>query len=258
MAQGGAALCQIVSDAELSRPLQTVDAIGWLGGDISGWSVLCLAGGGGRQSCLYAAAGASVTVLDLSPEMLELDRQAARQHSFSVRCIEGSMTDCSMLDPSSFDLVVHPVSTCYVPDVQPVFASVARVLRPGGLYISQHKSPISLQASAEPNAEGRYQIEQRYASGDRLPEPKPGSVASRLREPGAVEFLHTLEQLIGGIARCGLVIEDLIEPDHRRPNEPLGSFAHRAQAIAPYLRIKARRQAQSQPHPKSERAIWLP
>ena len=37
-----------------------------------------------------------------------------------------SMDDLSMFAAEEFDAVVHPVSTCYVPDVQPVFREVAR------------------------------------------------------------------------------------------------------------------------------------
>ncbi len=43
----------------------------------SGKKVLCLAGGGGQQSAVFSLLGAQVTVLDLTPEQLEGDRQAA-------------------------------------------------------------------------------------------------------------------------------------------------------------------------------------
>ena len=58
-----------------------------------------------------------------------------------------------MLGDGQFDAVIHPVSSCYLPDVQPVFREVARVTRDGGLYISQHKQPISLQASHVPSGQ---------------------------------------------------------------------------------------------------------
>ncbi len=49
-----------------------------------------------------------------------------------------------------------------------------------------------------------------------------------------------MEELIGGICRSGMVIEDLIEPMHADTNAERGSFGHRACYVAPYLRIKAR------------------
>ena len=66
-------------DEDLVDPLGTVDAIGWLGGDIRGLKLLCLAAGGGKHGAIYAQAGALVTVVDLSPAMLELDRQVAAE-----------------------------------------------------------------------------------------------------------------------------------------------------------------------------------
>jgi SAM-dependent methyltransferase len=150
--------------------------------------------------------------------------------------------DClDMLGDGSFDIVVHPVSTCYVPDVMPVFREVARVLRPGGIYVSQHKSPISLQSSHCRDGAACYRIEHEYYRQDAVPSPKVESAASkRLRERGAVEYLHRLEELIGGICRNSMVIEDLIEPMHAE-SSPFDTFADRARFIAPYLRIKARR-----------------
>jgi hypothetical protein len=147
------------------------------------------------------------------------------------------MDDLSMFAVGEFDAVVHPVSTCYIPDVQPVFREVARVTRIGGLYVSQHKTPVSLQTGLRPGADGEYEIIERYYRTGALPATEP----SALREPGTLEFLHRWEQLIGGICQVGFVIEDLIEPMHAKPQAAIGTFAHRAQFVAPYVRIKARR-----------------
>jgi SAM-dependent methyltransferase len=224
-------------DADFEQPLRFIDGPGWLGPDIRGRDVLCLAAGGGRQGPLYAAAGANVTVVDLSPAMLELDCTVARQRKLSLRTIEASMHDLSMLGDAVFDIVVHPVSTCYVPDVVPVYQEVARVLRCGGLYISQHKQPTSLQSDLK-TTQGRYSIHHRYYSREPLsPIPQPNWI----REDGTLEFIHRWEDLIGKMCRAGMVIEDLIEPLHAKQDAAENTFEHRAQFIAPYVRIKARR-----------------
>ncbi|MGV3484564.1 MAG: class I SAM-dependent methyltransferase [Planctomycetaceae bacterium] len=242
MAAARAPLCKPASDAELSDPLRTVDPLGWLGPSIKGQSVLCLAAGGGRQSALYATAGANVTVVDLSAAMLELDRQVARERGLSIRAIQASMDQLDMLAGGGFDIVIHPVSTCYLPDVGPVFCEVARVLRTGGLYISQHKSPVSLQASLEISGDARYRLDHTYYREDPIPASSESSaVARRIRERGAVEYLHRLEQLIGGICRAGMVIEDFIEPVHADESAGPNTFGDRARYIAPYFRIKARK-----------------
>lgn len=232
----GDRLTRPAKNADLENPLPRVDPLGWLPADLSGQRLLCLAAGGGKHSAIYASAGARVTVLDLSPGMLELDREVAAARRSPIRVVEGSMDNLSMFQAGEFDIVMHPVSTCYVPDVAQVYREVARVIRQGGLYVSQHKTPQSLQASLKPQAAG-YVIEQPYYRTGPLPEAPP----SRIREAGTLEFLHRWEQLLGGMCRAGFAIEDLVEPFHADPQADGDDFGRRCQFLAPYVRIKARR-----------------
>ena len=227
---------------DLENPLAVVDACGWLGERIDGRRVLCLAAGGGRQSALYAAAGAEVTVVDISPEMLRLDRQVAAEHRLDVRTVEASMDDLSMLPRGGFDIVIQPVSTCYVPEIGIVYEQVASVLAAGGTYISQHKQPTSLQVADRPTAEGYVLREPYYRTGALSQSDKP----SRLRETGTLEYLHRWEQIVGLMCRAGFVIEDLLEPCHAQPDAAIGTFGYRGQFVAPYVRIKARRLGEQQ------------
>lgn len=235
---------------EFVDPLARVDASGWLGPSIRGRRLLCLAAGGGRHGPLYAAAGAIVTVIDISPEMLALDRQVAAEQGLDLRTVEASMDDLSALAVASFDIVIHPVSTCYVPRVAPVYREVARVMVPGGLYISQHKQPASLQANVHPSARGYEIVEPYYRSG-----PLPHVAGSLHREEGTLEYLHRWDELLGDMCRAGFVIEDLTEPHHARLDAERGSFGHRSQFVAPYVRVKARRTA-GQLSARLNSAIW--
>src|SRR5688500_3336238 len=146
-------------DEQFLDPLPRVDPLGWLGGDIRGQRLLCLAAGGGKHGPIYASAGAVVTVVDISAAMLALDREVAAERGLELRTIEASMDALPMLTAGEFDIVIHPVSTCYLPDVAAVYREVARVVRAGGLYISQHKSPTSLQADTSPAGRGYELIE---------------------------------------------------------------------------------------------------
>ena len=243
LAAGGVALARPAADEAFGDPRGWLGGGGptgsrpWLPASLAGLEVLCLAAGGGKHGPLYAAAGARVTVLDLSALMLDLDRQVARERGIDLELVQGSIDDLAMFTAGRFDLVVHPVSTCYVADVEPVFQSVARVTRAGGVYVSQHKSPMSLQATLEPNATGHYELRHELARRKPLPPAPPG----RLREAGTQEFLHSLTALLGGICRAGFVIEDVHEPEHAEAAAPIGSFGHRAAYVPPYLRILARR-----------------
>lgn len=241
------------TDKDLRDPLKGVDPEGWLGGHLQGRRVLCLAAGGGLQGLLYAAAGAMVTVVDLSPAMLELDRQEAARHNLALKLVEASMDDLSMLPERGFDLVIQPVSTCYVPDVAPVYREVARVLAPGGLYISQHKQPVSLQADAVPTPRGYVLGELYFRIG-----PLPAAVDGLMhREAGTLEFLHRWEQLLGLLCRSGFVIEDVSEPRHDDPKADQGTAPHRYCYAPPYIKIKARRLDTSAAK-SSPSLLWTP
>lgn len=237
LAERGAALARPASEADFADPIAAIDPAGWLrrglGGSLAGKRVLCLAAGGGRQGPLHAAAGLDVTVVDLSDTMLARDREVAAARGLKLRVVQASMDDLSALGDGEFEAVVQPVSTCYVPDVRPVYAEVARVLHEGGVYVSQHKSPTSLQAAARVASDG-LTLEEPYYRDSALPAAKP----CRTREPGTVEFLHRWEELIGGLCRAGFVLEDLSEPSH---TEEPGEHGHRSQYVAPYVRLLATR-----------------
>lgn len=252
LADTKAALTRPAADAAFTDPRKWLGAGGWLASEgqsrswlpprLDGLDVLCLAAGGGKHGPLYAAAGGRVTVLDCSPAMLALDRQVAAERRIDYQIVQGSMDDLSMFDAGRFDLVIHPVSTCYLPDVQRVFQEVGRVTRAGGLYISQHKSPVSLQASLEPGPRGFYEM--RHAMvGRHVTAPLPPEPPSRLREHGTQEFVHSLSSLVGGVCRAGFVVEDLHEPEHADADAAVGSFGHRGCFLPPYLRILARKKA---------------
>lgn len=219
----------------------------WLPSSLRGLEVLCLAAGGGKHGPIYAAAGASVTVVDLSASMLDLDRQVARERKLHLELIQSSMDELTMLKNDYFDLVIHPVSSCYLHSLKQVFSEIARVCRPSGLYMSQHKSPRSLQSSLQPNLDGRYELlfpERQSADNSGALPPAP---PSRLREAGTDEFVHSLTDILGGICRAGFSIEDFFEPNEGDQEAVRGSFTHRAAFLPPYIRILARKYGQRAP-----------
>jgi len=240
------------TDEELTRPLAVLDSRGWLPGDVSGLKVLCLAAGGGWQSILYAAAGADVTVVDLSEQMLEIDRRESQRRGLSMRIVSGSMDDLSQFDEGEFDLVHQPVSTCYVPKIAAVYRAVARVLRQDGLYISQHKQPTTLQISHR-DAFNRYVLGVSYYHEGPLPQ----LADLAYREEGATEYLHRWQDLIGGLCRAGFVIEDVVEPRRGDPQAPPGHYGHRGMVSPPYVRIKSRRTSKG-PTFCGRSAVWTP
>lgn len=244
---------EIAREADFRNPFAALDDCGWLEGNVRGKRVLCLAAGGGKHGVLFAAAGAIVTVVDLSPAMLELDRKLAADRGVSLQVIEASMDNLSMLGDAAFDVVIQPVSTCYVPDVLAVYREVARVTASGGLYISQHKQPATLQAEVLPSAKGYALAEPYYRTGP-LPPVMDGCLH---REAGTVEFLHRWQELIGGLCRSGFVVEDLVEPKHGDVAAEPGTFKHRSAFVPPFVTLKARRTSAG-PTKAAAPLLWTP
>ena len=252
MAETGSQFAKVATDEELREPLKTLDSRGWLPPSVKGLDVLCLAGGGGWQSTLYAQAGANVTVVDISPSMLALDRREAARRGLKVRAIETSMDDLSPFEDASFDIVHQPVSTCYVADIGKVYREIARVTRDGGTYISQHKQPTSLQVVSR-DQHDHYVIGVDYYINGAL----PGTADTSYRESGTVEYLHRWDMLVGELCRSGFVIEDLREPYRGDPKAPPGHFRHRGRFIPPYVRMKARRLVRAETGTAAKR-LWTP
>ncbi len=177
---------------------------------LPGKHVLCLACGGGQQAPLLAAAGAQVTVLDNSPCQLEQDQVVARREGLSIDSVLGDMRDLSAFDTAAFDLVFHPCSVCFIPEVQSVFLEVHRVLRVGGRLLGGFMNPVRFIFDEQELESGRFHVRHRlpYADESHL----TSDEQERLRRDGEpFMFSHSLEHLIAGQLRAGLVLRDLFE-----------------------------------------------
>jgi SAM-dependent methyltransferase len=114
----------------------------WFGA-LKGQKVLCLASGGGQQGPVLAAAGARVAVLDNSPAQLAQDRLVAMRDGLDIQLELGQMDDLSRFPDSTFDLIIHPVSNLFVPNVRPVWREAFRALGPRGSLLSGFANPVN-------------------------------------------------------------------------------------------------------------------
>lgn len=182
--------------------------------DLENLDVLCLASGGGQQAPILAAAGANVTVLDNSPKQLDQDRLVAERDGLRLTTVEGDMADLSMFSDESFDLIFHPCSNCFVPEVRPVWAESFRALRHGGVLLAGFNNPAL------------YIFDQQLAESDmlqvkhKLPYSDVTSLGEEERQAytnkgDPMEFSHTLSDLIGGQTDAGFVVTGFYEDHHR-------------------------------------------
>ena len=106
-----------------SRPRSRCRAHGWM----SQAGRCCVSRPEAGTGPILAAAGAIVTVLDNSPKQLERDAGLAERYAPADYDCPGDMANLEMFADASFDIVVHPVSNCFVPDILPVWREAFRV-----------------------------------------------------------------------------------------------------------------------------------
>ena len=184
--------------------------------------VLCLASGGGQQAPIFAAAGANVTVLDNSPKQLAQDRLVAERESLTVETVEGDMRDLSSFADESFNLIFHPVSNLFVPEVRPVWTEAFRVLRRGGILLAGFLNPalyIFDLDLADSTGEVRVKYALPYADATSLGEEQ---IKQKIENREPLEFSHTLEDQIGGQIEAGFVISGFYEDRHR--DDPIAAY----------------------------------
>ena len=203
-------------------------------GDLVGRDVLALASGGGQQAPVLAAAGARVTLLDNSPAQLGQDRMVAEREGLSLRLEQGDMRDLSRFADASFDVVFHPASNSFIPDVQPVWNECSRVLRPGGRLMSGFMQPAAFLFDDAETSRGEFIARYAIPYSD-LVSRSAARIAEMRAKGEPLAFGHTLEQQIGGQLVAGLRLIALFED--RWDAEPLNRF------FAPLIATLAERPA---------------
>ena len=187
---------------------------------LKGKEVLCLAGGGGQQAPLLAAAGAIVSVLDNSPSQLEQDQKVAEREGLEVNTVLGVMTDLSAFEDNRFDLIVHPCSNCFTPDVLPVWKEAYRVTKPGGHLISGFTNPLfyifDYEEFEKKNLVVKHKIP--YSDIESLSEP----MKQKLIEEGEpFTYGHSLQDLMGGQIDAGYAITGFYEDNWEQEEQLL-------------------------------------
>jgi len=164
--------------------------------DLEGADVLCLASGGGQQATVLAAAGANVTVLDNSPGQLAQDRLVAERDGLALRTVEGNMADLSVFPDGSFDLVFHPVSNLFAPEVRPLWAEAFRVLRRRESLLAGFLNPAVYIFDLElVDISGELQVRYTLPYADATSKSEE-EVARQIEQGEPLEFSHTLEDQI--------------------------------------------------------------
>lgn len=162
-------------------------------GDLRGRRVLDAGCGPGALSVAMADAGAQVTGVDVSNELLQIARDSLGDKATFLNA-DLSQT-LSFADDNSFDLVGSSLVMHYIRDWVPVLTEFHRVLAPGGAVVfSTHHPAMDWQAHSP---EDYFAIKQ---------------VTEDWRRGGTVTFWRRpLTAMTSAISAAGFVVDELLE-----------------------------------------------
>lgn len=182
-------------------------------GELKGKQLLGLASGGGQQMPIFSALGAHCTVFDYSDKQLETEEIIARREGYHINIVKGDMTKKLPFEDETFDIIFHPVSNCYIEDIQHVWNECFRILKKGGVllagfsngidFLFEHDAPLTVVNKLPYNP-----LKMNKEVWDR-----------RIANNEGILFSHSLEEQIGGQLKAGFTLNDLYEDrDHEGGN----------------------------------------
>ena len=152
---------------------------------------------------IMAACGARCTVLDYSERQLASEREVAEREGYEIECVRADMTHPLPFADEAFDLIIHPVSNCYVEHVLPIWRECYRVLKPGGRLLAglDNGFAYALDDAGEHVVRG---LPYNQLRDSEL------AATIDLKEDG-VQFSHTFDEQIRGQLQAGFALIDCYE-----------------------------------------------
>ncbi len=169
--------------------------------EFEGAQILGLACGGGQQIPVFTALGAECTVMDYSQRQLDMDKLVAEREGYAVDMFKADMTKTFMFADESFDLIFHPVSNCYIEDVEHVWRECFRVLKKGGILLAGLDNGMNFLWDEE-EKEMIYKLPFNPLKDKRLLE-------DSVKNNWGVQFSHTIEEQIDGQIRAGFTLTNV-------------------------------------------------
>ena len=172
--------------------------------ELKGCKVLGLACGGAQQMPILTAAGANCTVLDYSEKQLESERKVAEREGYEIEIVCADMTKPLPFEDDTFDMIVHPVSNCYVEEVLPIWRECYRILQKGGRLLAGLDNGINFLFNEVDEGLIVYSLPSNPLKDPRLYE-------ESVKNGWGVQFSHTLDEQIRGQIQAGFTLRDLYE-----------------------------------------------
>jgi SAM-dependent methyltransferase len=134
--------------------------------------------------------------------------------------VEGFMHALSAFPDGQFDLIFHPVSNYFAPEVLPVWRECFRVLKPGGVLLAGFMSPMIFMFDYAKLEAGVVEVAHALPFSDA--DLSPSEIELVLANDRTLGFSHSLEEQIGGQLQAGFVLTHMFEDNH--PASPLSAY----------------------------------
>ncbi len=173
----------------------------WIG-KIDGKEILGLASGGAQQMPILTALGGNCTLMDITPSQLKSDIDFAAKHNYLLKAVKADMTQPFPFADSSFDIIINPVSNCYIESLESCFRECYRTLKKGGIFIMGFNNANPYAFDNDGKLENKLPFN---------PLRNPELMKKETDFDNGVQFSHSLGEEIGLPISLGFRLTDIYE-----------------------------------------------
>jgi 2-polyprenyl-3-methyl-5-hydroxy-6-metoxy-1,4-benzoquinol methylase len=215
------------------RPLEVAEL-----GDVAGKSLLHLQCHFGLDTLSWARCGAHVTGVDFSSAAVEQARALAAEAGLAAEFVCSRVQDLPELHSGSYDVVFTSYGVlCWLPDLRPWAQTIARFLRPGGIFYMAEVHPFADVFDDRPTAEGLQVVYPYFPQGGPLSEDATSTYADRtaiVENTRTYFWVHTLGQILTVLLEVGLRLEFV----HEFPYCVYAKFSDMTQGVDGWYRAR--------------------
>jgi hypothetical protein len=177
-------------------------------GSVAGQQVLDLACGEGIMARELARLGASTWGVDVSAQLLEFAEKEENAHPLGIVYVQDDAHSLAQFEAGFFDTVVCNMALTDLKDLEQAARAIARVLHSGGAFVFSMPHPAFQTAPGaawgiHPSGTVQAQVAGYF---DEVPRETAWSGGQ------VVTYHRTLETLVNTLARAGLVLTRIAEP----------------------------------------------